>query len=804
MNKQFKLFFFFLAVLIIPALCQASTTVLSNASPNHTVTSGSDEQVYGTSASNQITIESGAKAELINFPGQNSIQIQSSLNLFTVSRSGTVVTFQGADGTVLKIPATTSVQTVDFSDQELLILNIHNGQVMLDDQVITATPVYLGDPELSVNPTSRNVDSEAGTTTFSISNTGVDTMAWTAEVTSGNDWLTIISGESGSDSGTISCQYDANVETDPRTGVIRITATGASGSPMDVTVTQQAHVSCAYSIFPTSGSFSADGESKSISVTPSSSNCTWTTSESLSWVSVSPTSGTGSGSVTVSIDSNTGDARSGSVTIAGETYEISQGEAPCTYEISPTSGSFSSDGGTDTVSVTASRSNCTWTTSESLSWVSVSPTSGTGSGSVTVSIDSNTGDARSGSVTIAGETYEISQEPDPTLCTYSLSSSSNTFASSGGTLTVFVNASNPNCEWTTSESLDWVSLSPTSVTGSGTVTITVDANTNSVRSGSVTLASLTYSINQEEFVPCTYSISPSSSSFNSSGGSITLRVTASKPNCEWTASESLDWITLSPTSGIGSGTVTITATENTGDARSGSISIAGETYDISQDEAYSGDSCGAYVAPDIWKQFECYNLASIGKFTGANPVIPSWELVGGYWQWGRKGPDPDQQDWYNTNTMHFAHGPTGPGESEANSGSINGWSSSDAPDGSWSDSQKTTNDPCPTGYRVPTETQWDGVRYNNTQSTVGTWSSSATNYTSARFFGSELMLPAAGGRSTSSGALHYRGLNGYYWSSSVLVVSSFPLNLLFSSSGYADTTVNFTSLDGFSVRCVAE
>jgi len=52
MNKRLNFFLFFLAVLIVPILCQASVTILSNSSPNHTVTSGSDEQIYGTSASN--------------------------------------------------------------------------------------------------------------------------------------------------------------------------------------------------------------------------------------------------------------------------------------------------------------------------------------------------------------------------------------------------------------------------------------------------------------------------------------------------------------------------------------------------------------------------------------------------------------------------------------------------------------------------------------------------------------------------------------------------------------------------------
>jgi Matrixin/Putative metal-binding motif len=82
----------------------------------------------------------------------------------------------------------------------------------------------------------------------------------------------------------------------------------------------------------------------------------------------------------------------------------------CTYSISPSTGSFTSSGGNDSVLVTASSSTCAWTTSESLSWVSLSTTSGTGSGTVTVTVDVNTGSVRSGSVTIAGKTYSINQD----------------------------------------------------------------------------------------------------------------------------------------------------------------------------------------------------------------------------------------------------------------------------------------------------------------------------------------------------------------------------------------------------------
>ena len=212
----------------------------------------------------------------------------------------------------------------------------------------------------------------------------------------------------------------------------------------------------------------------------------------------------------------------------------------------------------------------------------------------------------------------------------------------------------------------------------------------------------------------------------------------------------------------------------------------------------SSGNCGAYVAPGAWKEFDCYNLAAIGKTTNDDPFTPSWRLIGGYWQWGRKGPDSNQ--WYDTNTEHFAHGPTGPDSSEANQESISSWDDSYVL-GAWSDSQKTAYDPCPAGFRVPSKSQWEGVNSNNTQSTVGTWDSDYTNYSSARFFGSDLMLPAAGRRTHTSGTLFYRGLNGRYWSSSE--TSGNDAWYLLIDSGSADMISNYRR-SGFSVRCVAE
>ena len=98
-------------------------------------------------------------------------------------------------------------------------------------------PWLLGN--LVISPLSREVTKDAGSTTFSVSNTETDaTMPWTATITAGGDWLSITSGASGTNTGTITCAYTANTSSS-RTGTIRVTAYGGGTSTQkDVTVTQ--------------------------------------------------------------------------------------------------------------------------------------------------------------------------------------------------------------------------------------------------------------------------------------------------------------------------------------------------------------------------------------------------------------------------------------------------------------------------------------------------------------------------------------------------------------------------------------
>src|SRR5439155_21456936 len=124
------------------------------------------------------------------------------------------------------------------------------------------------------------------------------------------------------------------------------------------------------------------------------------------WISVTAGApGVGTGSVTFTTAANPGSARSGTVTIAGQTLTVNQA-AGCSYSINPSSASVKSDAGNGpTVTVTAT-AGCAWTAASDDPWITVSSgASGSGNGSVTFKVSRNDGKQRTGTLTSAGHTF---------------------------------------------------------------------------------------------------------------------------------------------------------------------------------------------------------------------------------------------------------------------------------------------------------------------------------------------------------------------------------------------------------------
>jgi len=81
------------------------------------------------------------------------------------------------------------------------------------------------------------------------------------------------------------------------------------------------------------------------------------------------------------------------------------------------------------------------------------------------------------------------------------------------------------------------------------------------------------------------SVSPSPSSLTApaGGGTLSLALTALSSSTGWTASSTVPWLTVSPASGTGSATVTVTVEPLPGvDTRSGSILVGGATVPVTQ------------------------------------------------------------------------------------------------------------------------------------------------------------------------------------------------------------------------------
>jgi hypothetical protein len=423
----------------------------------------------------------------------------------------------------------------------------------------------------TIAPTSRT--SPAAGESVAVSVTTGSTCAWST--TSNAAWLTVSSGGSGTGNGTVNVVVAANTGTAQRTGTMTV-----AGQTFSVT---QDGAPCTYTIAPTNRTSPAAGESVAVAVTAGS-TCTWSTTSNAAWLSVgSGGSGTGNATVNVVVAANTSTAqRTGTMTIAGQTFSVTQDGVPCTYTIAPINRTSPAAGETVAVGVTAG-SSCAWSTTSNAAWLSVgSGGSGTGDGSVSVVVAANTGTAqRTGTVTIAGETFTVVQPGTPT-CTYAINPTNRTSPAGGESIAVAVTADS-SCAWSTTSNAAWLSVG-SGATGDGTVNVVVDANTGAIqRIGTVTIAGQTFTVTQAGVTTCTYAVTPAMRTSPTAGETVTVTLTTGA-SCAWTSTSNASWLTLgSSGTGTGSGNVSVVVAANTGTAqRTGTVTIGGQLFTVTQ------------------------------------------------------------------------------------------------------------------------------------------------------------------------------------------------------------------------------
>jgi hypothetical protein len=329
-------------------------------------------------------------------------------------------------------------------------------------------------------------------------------------------------------------------------------------------------------INPTSATFSTGASTTgTVTVTATKSTCVWTAiSKNTSWLTVSGYTGTGSGTVSYSLTANTtGESRTGTIIIGDNTFTVTQ--AACAYSLGSSSASYTASAYTGRTVSVATTSGCTWSAVSNNAWITVTGgSSGTGNGTVTYSVAGNTtGTARTGTISIAGNTFTVTQAG----CIYTLGSSSASYTASAYTSRTVSVTTTSTCTWTAVSNNSWITVTGgSSGTGNGTVTYSIAANTGIARTGTMTIAGNTFTVTQAS--GCSYSISPTAATYNCSGGSGSISVTASDSACTWTASDNSNWITTNTTSGTGSGTVSYTVNSRTcspGSSRTGTITVTG-------------------------------------------------------------------------------------------------------------------------------------------------------------------------------------------------------------------------------------
>ena len=434
----------------------------------------------------------------------------------------------------------------------------------------------------TIAPTSR--DHASGAETGSITVTTLAGCVWSA--TSTDNWITITAGASGSGGGPVTYTVAANAAALSRTGLVSV-----AGHTFAV---RQTGVACSFAISSPTNLHGAGVETGSVAVT-SPTGCNWTVSNTNSWITIlSGTNGSGSAAVDYTLASNgTAAARSGLLTIAGRSFSVIQTGAVCNFVLTPAGNSYGPGATNDAVAV-ASLPGCTWTVSNTNAWITLtSGTNGAASGTVNFIIASNaTSLARSGVITIAGQSFSISQDGTP--CTFAITPASRSYNAGATNGTVAVTTI-PGCVWTVENPNSWITInSGNGGTGTGTVTLTIATNpVGAARSGVVVIAGESFTVNQAG-TPCTYAIAPLGRT-NGPAASTGLISVTTITGCAWTANSSNNWITINPpASGAGNGTAGYTVASNTTALlRTGLVAVAGQVFTFIQ----SGTPCSFSIAP---------------------------------------------------------------------------------------------------------------------------------------------------------------------------------------------------------------
>jgi Viral BACON domain/Putative binding domain, N-terminal len=274
----------------------------------------------------------------------------------------------------------------------------------------------------------------------------------------------------------------------------------------------------------------------------------------------------------------------------------------CDVAVANNTPQLPASGGTGSVSVTTAR-DCTWTASTEAGWISLGATSGQGSSTLNYVVQANpVGTARHGRLMVAQHAIDIAEAA--AACRYDVSPSAMSVDAPAQQVSIALTAT-AGCQWMVRADAPWIgTTAPASGTGSATLQIAITANTGSARAGAVTIGNATVHVTQAALVTpapaptpqppspapsptpptptCADTIKPTWYNAGHGPDGVTVNVTAAG-GCTWTTSASASWVTIaSGRGGTGNGSVLLTIPANNGPARTALVTIAGNTFTLTQ------------------------------------------------------------------------------------------------------------------------------------------------------------------------------------------------------------------------------
>ncbi len=253
--------------------------------------------------------------------------------------------------------------------------------------------------------------------------------------------------------------------------------------------------------------------------------------------------------------------------------KIQVSQAPASINASTETLTFENAAGEAKIDVS---SEAKWTASTSDSWITVSPTeSSAGTSSITISIVPNTSvDERTGYVILTiGEEKRI-QIPIKQRGIYIESDKAElNFEASSSIQDIQISS---NTSWEISSLPSWISVDKNSGSGNSLIKVTAEDNPNTTeRYGEFVLSqpgltsSVTIKVHQKGKV---FTVATTQLNFTDKPDSQDVSIST---DGNWQATSSTDWISVSPQSGTGNATLSISVTENeTDEERNGIVTIS--------------------------------------------------------------------------------------------------------------------------------------------------------------------------------------------------------------------------------------